>query len=291
MDIDSRVILSATQSIPLLHFYHSVLKPLKRAFTEHKHTAFEISCILSGSGLYKTSDELYHFHAGDIFLYSTNEIHYIVEIFDDCDILNLHFEPRFIWSPGNDLFDSKYLNIFFNRNESFENRLKQNENTAVIRQLLLEIEREFNEKLPDYELMVKVKVLTILVALGRGFNFSLPQKSISQSRSQHLLQLDKALAYIDNNLSSDIDLNTIAKTAHMSRSYFSTIFKEMNGLTPWEYIINKRVELAAHYLTSTNLSILDIACKCGFNNTANFNHAFKKVTQKSPSDFRKNGAE
>ena len=277
MDIDSRVILSATQSIPLLHFYHSVLKPLKRAFTEHKHTAFEISCILSGSGLYKTSAELYHFHAGDIFLYSTNEIHYIVEIFDDCDILNLHFEPRFIWSPGNDLFDSKYLNIFFNRNESFENRLKQNENTAVIRQLLLEIEREFNEKLPDYELMVKVKVLTILVALGRGFNFSLPQKSI--------------LAYIDNNLSSDIDLNTIAKTAHMSRSYFSTIFKEMNGLTPWEYIINKRVELAAHYLTSTNLSILDIACKCGFNNTANFNHAFKKVTQKSPSDFRKYGAE
>ena len=137
--------------------------------------------------------------------------------------------------------------------------------------------------------MVKVKVLTILVTLGRNFNFSIPQKALSQSRSQHLLQLDKALAYIDDNISSDIDLNTIAKTAHMSRSYFSTIFKEMNGLTPWEYIINKRVELAAHYLTSTDFSILDIACKCGFNNTANFNHAFKKVTRKSPSDFRKSG--
>lgn len=68
--------------------------------------------------------------------------------------------------------------------------------------------------------MVKVKVLTILVTLGRNFNFSIPQKALSQSRSQHLLQLDKALAYIDDNISSDIDLNTIAKTAHMSRSYF-----------------------------------------------------------------------
>ena len=212
-----------------------------------------------------------------------------IEIFDNCDILNLHFEPRFIWSPGNDLFDSKYLNIFFNHGDSFENCLEQDEDTARIRQLLLEIEKEFNEKLPDYELMVKVKVLTILVTLGRNFNFSIPQKALSQSRSQHLLQLDKALAYIDDNISSDIDLNTIAKTAHMSRSYFSTIFKEMNGLTPWEYIINKRVELAAHYLTSTDFSILDIACKCGFNNTANFNHAFKKVTRKSPSDFRKSG--
>lgn len=289
MTVDSQVILSATQSIPLLHFYHSVLPPLKRAYSEHKHTAFEISCILSGSGLYKTQNALYHFHAGDIFLYSTNEIHYIIEIFDNCDILNLHFEPRFIWSPGNDLFDSKYLNIFFNHGDSFENCLEQDEDTARIRQLLLEIEKEFNEKLPDYELMVKVKVLTILVTLGRNFNFSIPQKALSQSRSQHLLQLDKALAYIDDNISSDIDLNTIAKTAHMSRSYFSTIFKEMNGLTPWEYIINKRGELAAHYLTSTDFSILDIACKCGFNNTANFNHAFKKVTRKSPSDFRKSG--
>lgn len=67
MTVDSQVILSATQSIPLLHFYHSVLPPLKRAYSEHKHTAFEISCILSGSGLYKTQNALYHFHAGDIF--------------------------------------------------------------------------------------------------------------------------------------------------------------------------------------------------------------------------------
>ena len=74
MTVDSQVILSATQSIPLLHFYHSVLPPLKRAYSEHKHTAFEISCILSGSGLYKTQNALYHFHAGDIFLLPDTEI-------------------------------------------------------------------------------------------------------------------------------------------------------------------------------------------------------------------------
>lgn len=282
-------ILSLSQNIPLLRLFHSVVSPFKRDYIQHHHTAFEISMICSGSGIYTTNRRVYRFHPHDIFLFSSNEVHCITQIDEgeDLDIMNLQFEPRFIWSPGNDLFDSKYLNIFFNRSENFEHKLdRDDENARILQQLMLETEREFTDKLVDYELMVKVKLLTILVTISRNFNY-VADIRISPVKTQHLLQLENALAYIDSNLSSDIDLDTIARTANMSRSYFSTIFKEMNGISPWEYIVNKRIELSIHYLTTTDRSILEIACMCGFNSTANFNHAFKKVTMKSPSDFRR----
>lgn len=73
----------------------------------------------------------------------------------------------------------------------------------------------------------------------------------------------------------------------MSRNYFCTVFKELNGLTPWEYINIKRINKAIELLKNTNLSITLIASQCGYNNTANFNKNFKQITGQTPKDIRK----
>ena len=73
----------------------------------------------------------------------------------------------------------------------------------------------------------------------------------------------------------------------MSKTYFCRQFKELNGISPWDYITIKRIEQAISYIETTNLTKLEIAAKCGYNNTSNFYHAFKKVTGKNPSDYKK----
>ncbi|MCQ2561855.1 MAG: helix-turn-helix transcriptional regulator, partial [Clostridia bacterium] len=62
---------------------------------------------------------------------------------------------------------------------------------------------------------------------------------------------------------------------------------KLNGTSPIDYIISKRIELSRSALKRTDDNILDIAKKYGFNNTANYNRAFKLKTGMTPSEFRK----
>jgi len=73
----------------------------------------------------------------------------------------------------------------------------------------------------------------------------------------------------------------------MSQSYFSALFKKYNGITPIDYIIQKRVQLSIEYIKSTDKSMTEIATICGFNNSTNFIKCFKKTTGRTPSDYRK----
>ena len=61
-------------------------------------------------------------------------------------------------------------------------------------------------------------------------------------------------------------------------------------MTLWDYISAKRINKAAQLLATETktMNILDIATQCGYNSTANFNKAFKKITGMTPSEYRSN---
>ena len=203
--------------------------------------------------------------------------------------MNIHFEPRFIWAPGNGMFDAKYLRVFLDRAPDFSNRLERDTDaTREISALMLSMESEFECAKPEYELVVKIRLLTLLVLLARSCGVDGRPERIN---SPSLHALDKVMEYISANLSSPLSLDDLAAHANMSRSYFSTTFRRLNGVSPWEYITMKRVELALSMLEHSDRSIIEIACSCGFNNTANFNRAFRKVTGRTPSSYRRAGAD
>lgn len=273
----------------ILRLFHAGLMPGRRDYTEHKHTAFEISVIRSGEGVYALGSKTYDFAPGDVFLFGTNEAHWITEINGQAplDVLNLQFEPRFIWMPGEDLFDSRYLDIFFRRNACFRHRLgHDNPRADVIRRLLYDIEEEFSLHLESYDLMVKNKLLTLLAYIRRNYAEYFDARAQAKD-GQHVRQIEVAMRYIDAHLFDSITLDELAAQAFLSKSRFSTLFRELNGLSPWEYIVGKRIHYAAHRLVSTDDSVLAIATACGFNNTANFNHAFRKIIGATPSEYRK----
>ena len=68
----------------------------------------------------------------------------------------------------------------------------------------------------------------------------------------------------------------------------SHIFKKTVGISLWDYITSKRIETAMAFLSNKDdCNMLDIAVNCGFNNTANFNKAFRRVTGLTPTEFRR----
>ena len=93
------------------------------------------------------------------------------------------------------------------------------------------------------------------------------------------------LDYIDTHITSDISLSRLASRTGLTESSFSRRFSRLNGISFKQYVIAKRIARAVMLLRTTNMKMVNIALECGFNNTASFYKAFKKVTNLNPGDY------
>ena len=233
------------------------------------------------------ADRAYEIKAGDIFLFSTDEVHFISEIDEEIEALVLHIEPYFIWSPGDSIFDYSFLKVFFDRDEHVGNRIPANSPLSnKLISLLNDIDTECEEAKKNYELMVKIKLLTVLVTLLRELPESKQADSSLRVSPSGFSLVQSVLSYIHEHYTEDITLDELATHSRVSRNYLSAAFRRLNGMTVWNYILIKRVDLAKNYLSKTDRSMIEIAADCGFNSTANFNKAFKKYTSQTPSQYR-----
>jgi AraC-like DNA-binding protein len=273
--------------------YYNQVSPGKRAYIAHSHPAMEIGYFNNCHGTFTLKDKQYSIEPGDIFIFRSNEQHHVTEIQGDDDIVSMgfHFFPDLFWSHSNDTFDAKYTKIFSVKNNSFENRLERNSPvTAQIRHLLDLICEEFDTQNQDYGLMIKSYLIAILVLVIRQYdleNTDVMDTNVNVT-GENLRRIQNVMDYIDQHITDDLTLKELSAVANMSTSYFSQLFKELNGFSAWDYIISKRVDQAQKRLISSTDSIYSIALQSGFNNTTNFYKAFKKITGVSPSTYRKN---
>lgn len=97
----------------------------------------------------------------------------------------------------------------------------------------------------------------------------------------------KVLEYIFLHLADDIRLEDLVALTGYSRSHISAAFREDTGRTISAYIAEKRCEKAAELLSSTSLSIQDIALRVGYPDNNYFVKVFKKQVGMTPSELRR----
>lgn len=99
-------------------------------------------------------------------------------------------------------------------------------------------------------------------------------------------ELDYVKHYIDVNYASDLDLDSLAAATYMNKYYLSHMFKKNYGVSPINYLIEKRISVSKFLLETTNYSIGQIAQIVGFNSSSYFSQIFKKRTGITPSEYR-----
>lgn len=99
--------------------------------------------------------------------------------------------------------------------------------------------------------------------------------------------IQKIMAYIETDLSTDLSLKTFAKYLNVNASYLSTLFSKEVGIPLSEYVNNSRIFHAKKLLLGTNLPIKSIAEQCGFSDTHYFSRIFHKIAGMTPGRYRK----
>ncbi len=115
---------------------------------------------------------------------------------------------------------------------------------------------------------------------------NISNENILNHQDRKLSQIETAKKYIASNYDKNISISEMADAVHMSVSYFSKIFKESTGFSPYDYLLTVRLDKAKELLKQTDNPIESIAYKTGFNSSSNFICFFKKEAGISPLKFR-----
>ncbi|RRD95837.1 AraC family transcriptional regulator [Clostridiales bacterium COT073_COT-073] len=111
-----------------------------------------------------------------------------------------------------------------------------------------------------------------------NFNFRSPQH----------IYVEYTVHYIENNYQKDIKISAIASEIGINRSYLTSHFTKIMGISPQEFLLNLRMNHAALLLRTTHISINQIAEQIGYTNPLTFSKIFKSYFGESPKFYRLN---
>lgn len=96
--------------------------------------------------------------------------------------------------------------------------------------------------------------------------------------------------HIDCNFKDNITLDSLAELSHMNKYYLAHTFKKYMGISPINYLIQRRIDESKWLLETTDMSISEIASALSFSSQSYFSQSFKKILNQSPSEYRQDMA-
>jgi AraC-like DNA-binding protein len=119
----------------------------------------------------------------------------------------------------------------------------------------------------------------------------IPATQIRQLSSRGLeraepVEIWKARKFIHEHADEELSLTEVGKAVNISANHLSEKFKKVAGINFVDYVARIRVGKACDLLRNSNLRISEIAFAVGFQSLSQFNRVFKKLTRKSPTQFR-----
>ncbi|WP_268848048.1 AraC family transcriptional regulator [Flavobacterium aestivum] len=248
----------------------------------HQHEEIQISYIANGEGNILVGDTITGYQKGNVVVLGSNLPHVFrseINTNETSVMMTLFFTTN---SFGNNFFDLpefKTLEPFF---AAIKNGFKVNQISQKTADQFKKLRNasEFDRFLIFFKI-IKSICQHEKIALS-NFIYDKPFTDREGKRMQLVFD------YVMTNYQRDISLEEIASLSNMTKNAFCRYFKLRTNKTFFQFLIDIRIERASKLLLKNReLSVIEIAELCGFNNISNFNRKFKELKHTSPLQYRK----
>lgn len=243
--------------------------------TDHSHNFCEVMYVSDGKGFVTVGGERWSVRGGDIIIYNAGLVHAeessseapMELFFMALSGLKLSELPEnHLLPPGLEIIRASgdYAATF----------------TACFDRMIL----EFEVKSPFYAEITQNLALILVMYILRIID---SQNAHTTRLLQQNQSVEKAIAFIRENLDADLTLELVAKQCHLSKYYLAHLFSQYQGTSIGKYIQQCRLQEAMRLLTETPLTVKEVAERIGIQDLSYFCRIFKKETQLTPLQYRK----
>ena len=235
----------------------------------HNHNHMELFFIVGGRGQFLIEDQLHPVDTNSLVMINPNVTHTEVS-------LNAQpLEYIVLGIEGIALADSTLSNNQF----SILNYYESAEVSSCLRNIL----REMEQKNPGYEDICQAFMEILIIRLMRTTVLAVPAETETVSTNRQCAAVRR---YIDLHFKEALTLDQLAEEGHMNKFYLSHVFKRTYGVSPINYIIEKRIDESKYLLAETDLSLSQIAQLLGFSSLSYFSQVFRRTQGVSPKEYR-----
>ncbi|MDO5537388.1 MAG: AraC family transcriptional regulator [Desulfovibrionaceae bacterium] len=283
-DYVNSVNLNAGTDFPylVLHVRGESIHPRNPGFqVMHWHEDLQFIRVFEGEIEVRTLDETVRVHAGEGLYVNRNVVHLVRQL-EGCLYKSFLFPARFLefypGSPAREQVERITENtglalLHFTGQEPWHARVLE-----ALR-LLAELEEDRTADLYTYRVLARLAGLWLDICE----NVRLPQNARAGVLEQRMRRM---LRYIETHFAEDVTLEDLARSASLGKSECARCFRRSLDTTPYRYLLDYRLSMAARMLLETDESIGGIAAAVGFQQASHFGKCFREKTGCSPKEYR-----
>lgn len=265
--------------------YYYKWNKLPPALTFHSHPQYEIYYFHGGRCDYLLGDRIIPLEPGDLIIMNGMTRHCPkIDLSAEYVRTTFSFDPHLIQLFGPDLLACSPLKPFeVLRNHHI--RLSP-EARAECENILQRINRFYysNDVVHHYRLLSAFYDLLLLICEQCREDME-SNRSLATDRERYVQNM---IAYIEEGYMEDIELEKMAADLHMNRFHLMKVFREVTGLTVFDYLYKRRVNQAKIlFYHSDRNSVTDVCYMVGFKHVSHFSRVFKKQVGMTPDQYRK----
>lgn len=265
----------------------SEIRKLSKGYVKlHWHDELQISIVTKGSVEFIVGEKSYVLKNGQAIFINTQRIHMAKSVGDeDCIYHSINFDARLLKMFPGSIIEQKYIEPVLTADNL--NSIEFYGNSQWEKDILGHIGDIINAdviKQKGYELKIYISLLNFWLLLVENENDIFSKKTEPKPINEQ--RIKDVLSFIHNNYGKKITLQDIADSVFVSKGECCRFFKKSLKMSPYDYLINYRINASMKLLKRTNSSILDIAENVGFNNVSHYIQIFKKKTGLTPHEYR-----
>ncbi|MHA6485370.1 helix-turn-helix transcriptional regulator [Paenibacillus sp. strain BS8-2] len=250
----------------------------------HTHPHYEIYYFYGGKANYLINDKIYTLEPGDMFLMHGMTLH------------KAHVDPQIAYHRTTIHLDPIYFQQHIQPSYTDDLLAPFSKLQNVRLQLRGDVKREAEEAIAKMDELYnqgtalsyqrfQARLLDFLIFISELCSQPLKDKTSFPSLKEEHVQT--IISYLENQYNEEITLEDIGTRLHLNKYYLAKTFKQVTGLTIFQYLMHRRVYQAKLRLISDNESITGIGYDVGFKHSSHFSRVFKEHTGMTPERYRK----